>query len=165
MEQKSQSNLRYSVCCIPAESLTFDLVVAFHRGLSCSSTTASLALILLLCHTQTMCMELVQTGHQTLLRLILETSRHQNIVLKKEKNVLFWVQIQLSQNVVSHFAKELSRSRIEVALYTYSRLAADISAEEMKDKQKRKKERTWAEAARMVNTRFSAFSYLNVKYV
>lgn len=26
-------------CCIPAEGLTFDLIVAFHRGLSCSSTT------------------------------------------------------------------------------------------------------------------------------
>lgn len=30
-------------CCIPAEGLTFDLIVAFHRGLSCSSSGTSLA--------------------------------------------------------------------------------------------------------------------------
>lgn len=29
-------------CCIPADGLTFDLVVAFQRGLSCSSTVIPL---------------------------------------------------------------------------------------------------------------------------
>lgn len=46
-------------CCIPAEGLTFDLVVAFQRGLSCCSTTASTPLTLLLCYRGTMYVELV----------------------------------------------------------------------------------------------------------
>ncbi|KAG7220414.1 hypothetical protein INR49_018252, partial [Caranx melampygus] len=47
------------------------------------------------------------------------------------------------------------RAKWTVLSWIVSRLAADTSAEEMKDKQKRKKERTWAEAARMVLENFS----------